>query len=211
MGAMKDRSKTSAPPNKHRERTEATLRELLDAAERIFVRDGFERAQLETIAAETGRTRGAVYAHFKSKQDLFLALLERRARTRMDEVKEEVQRAKSQRERKQIVRKAFVGAMLDPDWALLLLEFKLFALRNRESQARLRALKEMLSQEKNSLFSGSAKIGGRQRAALDLSFAVLRGIPSALVLESKFDPALASVEKTRALLAAIFDAVMPEE
>src|SRR5580692_2979373 len=70
--------------NKHQAKTEATLRELLDAAEKIFVRDGYERTQIETIAAEVGRTKGAVYAHFKGKEDLFLALFERNIRSRME-------------------------------------------------------------------------------------------------------------------------------
>jgi AcrR family transcriptional regulator len=59
--------------NKHQLRTETTRRELLDAAEEVFVRDGFEKARLETIAAAIGGTKGAVYAHFENKEDLFIA------------------------------------------------------------------------------------------------------------------------------------------
>ena len=72
--------------NKHQVKTEATLRSVLDASERVFVRDGYERAQIETIAAEAGRTKGAVYAHFRSKEDIFFALLERKAKSRRDEL-----------------------------------------------------------------------------------------------------------------------------
>ena len=36
------------------------------------------RARSWTIAAAAGRTKGAVYAHFKNKEDLFLALFEQR-------------------------------------------------------------------------------------------------------------------------------------
>lgn len=71
--------------NKHQVKTEATLRSVLDASERVFVRDGYERAQIETIAAEAGRTKGAIYAHFRSKEDIFFALLERKAQARRDE------------------------------------------------------------------------------------------------------------------------------
>jgi AcrR family transcriptional regulator len=70
---------------KHQVKTEATLRSVLDASERVFVRDGYERAQIETIAAEAGRTKGAIYAHFRSKEDIFFALLERKAKGRRDE------------------------------------------------------------------------------------------------------------------------------
>ena len=57
-------------------RTEATRRKLLEAAEQIFARDGYEAARLEDIAAPAGYTRGAFYANFESKEDIFFALLE---------------------------------------------------------------------------------------------------------------------------------------
>ena len=57
-------------------RTEATRKKLLAAAERIFARSGYEAARLEDIAAAAGYTRGAFYANFDSKEDIFLALLE---------------------------------------------------------------------------------------------------------------------------------------
>src|ERR1700688_3360248 len=59
------------------ERTEATKRKLLAAAKRIFAQEGFEAARLEDIAARAGYTRGAFYANFESKEDIFFALLER--------------------------------------------------------------------------------------------------------------------------------------
>ncbi len=65
--------------NKHQQKSEATRRKLLEAALRIFVRDGFEAARLEDIAKESGHTRGAFYANFDTKEDLFLALLEQQA------------------------------------------------------------------------------------------------------------------------------------
>src|SRR5580658_3485401 len=74
---------TAREQNKHQQRTEATRRALLDAARRIFARDGFEAARIEEIAGATGHTRGAFYAHFSSKEDLFFALLEQDAGERL--------------------------------------------------------------------------------------------------------------------------------
>src|SRR5882724_5891509 len=68
------------------ERTEATRQKLLAAAERIFAKDGFEAARLEDISAGAGYTRGAFYANFKSKEDIFFALLEEWVRERIDSV-----------------------------------------------------------------------------------------------------------------------------
>ena len=59
-------------------KTEAqkTRRYLLDAALEVFWRDGVIRASLQAIAQEAGVTRGALYWHFKNKEDLFETLFE---------------------------------------------------------------------------------------------------------------------------------------
>ena len=64
--------------NKHQVRTEETQAKILAAAEATFSERGFESAQLEEVAARAGHTRGAIYAHYASKEDLFLALMEHR-------------------------------------------------------------------------------------------------------------------------------------
>src|SRR5712671_687588 len=66
------------------DRTRATRRKLLDAAKRIFAQDGFEAARLEDIAAGAGYTRGAFYANFKDKEEIFFALLEEWVRERIE-------------------------------------------------------------------------------------------------------------------------------
>lgn len=59
-------------------KTEAqkTRQHLLDAALEVFWRDGITRASLQAIAQEAGVTRGALYWHFKNKEDLFETLFE---------------------------------------------------------------------------------------------------------------------------------------
>ena len=60
------------------ERQEQTRRELLDAAARVFVKRGFQGSSVEEISAEAGYTRGAFYSNFKSKEELFVELLQDR-------------------------------------------------------------------------------------------------------------------------------------
>ena len=50
---------------------------LLDAAAGVFARRGLDGATLEEIAEAAGFTRGAVYHHFASKEELFLAVITR--------------------------------------------------------------------------------------------------------------------------------------
>ncbi len=58
-------------------RLDHTRAMLLDAAEELFVRKGVSGAALEEIADAAGYTRGAIYAHFGGKEELFLAVIER--------------------------------------------------------------------------------------------------------------------------------------
>jgi AcrR family transcriptional regulator len=53
-----------------------TRAELLRAANRLFLRDGYAATSLGAIAEEAGLTKGAVYSNFESKEDLFLVVLQ---------------------------------------------------------------------------------------------------------------------------------------
>lgn len=65
-------------------RVEHTRALLLDAAEELFARKGFRGAALEDIADAAGYTRGAIYAHFGGKEELFLAVIERNRQQFLD-------------------------------------------------------------------------------------------------------------------------------
>ncbi len=56
---------------------EATREGILDAAELCFLEDGVFRTTLERIAARAGYTRGAVYWHFKNKQEVLEVVIDR--------------------------------------------------------------------------------------------------------------------------------------
>jgi len=55
---------------------EERRRDILDAARRRFVRDGYSRARLDDLARDAGLSKGGVYFHFRSKREIFDALLE---------------------------------------------------------------------------------------------------------------------------------------
>jgi AcrR family transcriptional regulator len=68
------------------ERQQRTRDELIDAAERLFSRQGFHATSIDAVAAEAGFTKGAVYSNFASKEDLFFAVYERRVDRRVEEM-----------------------------------------------------------------------------------------------------------------------------
>ncbi|MBN9500920.1 MAG: helix-turn-helix transcriptional regulator [Armatimonadetes bacterium] len=51
---------------KPQSRSLQTRESLLRAAELVFAKVGYERAQMEEIAAAAGYSKGGLYAHFKS-------------------------------------------------------------------------------------------------------------------------------------------------
>src|SRR5664279_3990822 len=129
--------------SKQQIRIKETQARLLNAAEEVFVRDGYESAQLDQIAAVAGRSKGAVYGHFKSKEDLFLALFEHRTRSYIDGLFSSLQKCTNRKQSMDAFRDFYVGLASDKTWPILSLEFKLFALRHPESKERLRKSFEM--------------------------------------------------------------------
>ena len=49
---------------------------ILDSALQVFVKNGYSEARMDDIVNESGMSKGAIYYHYKSKKDLFLALIE---------------------------------------------------------------------------------------------------------------------------------------
>lgn len=58
------------------ERSRATRRRILTAAERVFAEKGYEGARLSDIAAAAGCSVGTLYFRFKDKDALFFAIAE---------------------------------------------------------------------------------------------------------------------------------------
>lgn len=197
--------------SKQQLRTQETQARLLNAAEEVFVRDGYEAAQLDEIAARADRSKGAVYNHFKSKEDLFLALFEHRTRSFIDRLMNDLEKCANRKQRHEVFREFFVGLAADRTWPILTLEFKLFAIRHPESKERLRKAFEM----SKPAYGGEAykqmfgALTGEQRADNDLALAALGPIVTGLILESYFEPQVLSEKGLRRILGRIFDAMIP--
>jgi TetR/AcrR family transcriptional repressor of mexJK operon len=59
---------------------------ILDAATTVFLREGYERASVDTIAAEAGVSKRTIYNHFRDKRELFVTIVER-ARALANEIR----------------------------------------------------------------------------------------------------------------------------
>ncbi|MGQ0676505.1 MAG: TetR/AcrR family transcriptional regulator [Rhodospirillales bacterium] len=58
--------------------SEQKRRQILEAAGRLFLRQGFEATTMDAIAREAGVSKATVYAHAKNKQELFAGIVNAR-------------------------------------------------------------------------------------------------------------------------------------
>ncbi len=203
-------SMASSALNKHQQKTETTRRKLLAAAQRIFARDGFEAARIDDIASEAGHTRGAFYANFKSKEDLFLVLLEERAAIQVNKLRETLENCSGEEERMERLRNYYVSRATDRQWSILTLEFKLYAFRHGKLRAKLarahRSIKAKMKLEDIRLLLPSKFLRGPETRELQRT--LLEGILQGLVLEHAYDPTAVSSEQIEKGLGQLFDAVV---
>jgi AcrR family transcriptional regulator len=197
--------------NKPQARTEATKAKILDAAQSSFAELGFEYAQLDEVAARAGCSRGAIYAHYASKEELFLELMENRIHTRFAAMRKKVEDEPNMKKRPEIFKRWLASQVCDPSWGTLTLEFKLYAVRRPEMREKLLSLYEALFKEDGKDFveilfeKGLTKTA---RNAAERRLAVLGGAISGMVLESHFRPALLPANHLRQLAEELFDALV---
>ena len=129
--------------NKLEKKTEITRSALFRAARQTIVNEGYERAQLETIAKRAGRTKGSVYAHFTSKEDLFLAMMEFIIAERGKAVSS-LSLNQTGEALRLAVRALIIQVALDDEWIVLILEYKLYTMRNPHTATRIRAMYNQL-------------------------------------------------------------------
>ncbi len=198
-----------APLNKHQQRTQVTKARLLDAAYHVFTRDGFEAARIEDIAADAGYTRGAFYAHFKTKEDLFFALLEQKAAAHIEELRAALEVCRDDDEKLARLREFYVSKSAQREWSILVLEFKLYALRRRRKRARLAEVHRRIRGAVQVRIQASIAAPLKTTEDVpDASRAALESALTALVLERAYDPKRVSEAQARELLGQIFDALV---
>ena len=79
------RPRAATTPPRRREQAAATRREILEAAQRLFERDGYGATTMAAIAAEAGVALKTVYLAFETKSGLLRALWHLRLRGDEDE------------------------------------------------------------------------------------------------------------------------------
>lgn len=187
-------------------RTEATRSKLLRSAEQIFARDGFNAARIEDIVEAAGYTRGAFYANFDSKEELFMALLEDCVRRRIADIHELMERAGTAQLQAEALRDYYARLAKQRKWVLILMEYKLFAIRHPAVRARLQRRMRGLRAEGIRILTNLAQALGNRPPVSGATAGVAMGaLANALVMEQLVDPAILSSEELYKLLSLVFD------
>ena len=174
-----------------------TRRHLIEAAAVVFARNGFHGSSLDEVAATAGFTKGTVYSNFKSKDELFLALLDDRMESQAVQVLEaldtiggmEPDGEEQLRRMREVIERTW-----DEEWSALYLEFVLYARRNPQARAKLSERMKHQHELARHMFAREyERVGGQPLFPLDLvtmiSLAVFEGLSIArLVDESAVTP-----------------------
>ena len=64
----------------------AKRRQIIDGARRVFLAQGFDASSMGAIAREAGVSKGTLYVYFKSKEELFEAIVDERRRRQAEEI-----------------------------------------------------------------------------------------------------------------------------
>lgn len=172
-----------------RESQQATRTRLIDAAEKFFVRYGFDASPVERIAEAAGFSRGAFYSNFRDKDELFIAVLNRRRRAIFDALAEVFRREPDIAKRLLAVRDWYAHQGQQKQWTVLETEFTLRAIRNRAVRARLAALRRQELETYASLIaqhfleSGIRPIERPETIALSL-MAIVQGLGTLSLVET---------------------------
>jgi AcrR family transcriptional regulator len=166
------------------ERRQETREQLLAAAERVFAARGYHGASVAEIADAAGYTTGALYSNFAGKEELFLALLDRRQADQSEALA-----ASGVRNTAAGAGIADVAAPVDPDawtWGLLALEFYLYAMREPrlrpELASRYRAMRTELGK---ALMPSGRSVAGWTPS--DLATATM-ALSTGLGIQASLDP-----------------------
>ena len=172
-------------------RLEHTRSLLLDAAEEVFAEKGFTPATLDDIAYTAGYTKGAIYKHFATKEDLFLAVSDRYWRRYFDNFAEVMSTASQigARELDEIAERwRELSRDRGAEHAALGHEFTLYLLRNPDARERVAAKRaEVVEALAKFIVEGIDRLGGALLIP-PLTFAhILVATTDSVVLGSQLD------------------------
>ncbi len=194
-----------ALPLSRKESQAQTRARLIAVGREHFLRYGLADSVAEKIAAEAGYTRGALYANFRNKDELFLAVMQSSVESEMLNFRSILESDSAVHEKFRMMRESVGNLVTNPAWVLLQAEFQAKALRDDairmaflEQQERRRADGAILLRE------CASKLGLVLSASPEAIVAVLNSLTEGLALRQAIS-GQREPEKAKLLALLCFD------
>ncbi len=173
-------------PRRQEERKADTRARLLAAAAELFASQGVDAVSVDAVAEAAGRTSGAVYAHFRSKQGLLLALLDSMKDSSLALMLAEVAVRETPDQQLRAVWEHASGA---GGWDLLQHELWLRAARDPDVARVVRARStRALDYSARQLAGWSRQVGARPVDDPTATAVLVRALLTGLALQRRIDP-----------------------
>jgi AcrR family transcriptional regulator len=159
---------------------------LLHAAASVFSKRGLEQASIDEVAGEAGYTKGAFYANFKSKEELFLAMLDEQFAQRLEELEELMDSDLPLADVTRVAGEQFHDYLrANDDWERLFFEFAAHAAREPEFRTELVTRYSALREAKARIFEkhGLHDMPVSPEDIATMTFAMANGLALEQVLE----------------------------
>ena len=130
------------------EKQQRTRGALLRSASKLFCRRGLEGTSVDEVAEDAGYTKGAFYANFKSKEELFLVMLDEKFSRELERIDRALAGTGDADQEARTAAADYIHFASDEEWPRLYFEFAAHAARNEEFRQELatrqRAMRERL-------------------------------------------------------------------
>jgi AcrR family transcriptional regulator len=120
-----------------REKQQLTRQALLEAAARLFCERGLEGTSIDEVAQAAGYTKGAFYANFKSKEELFLVMLDEQFAAELERLDRALAGTDEPQEEARAAAADFIHYASGNEWPSLYFQFIAHAARNEEFRQEL--------------------------------------------------------------------------
>jgi AcrR family transcriptional regulator len=147
-----------------REKQQQTRKSLLEAAAQLFCRHGLEGASVDEVAQAAGYTKGAFYANFKSKEELFLVMLDERFAEELERLDHALAGTQEPNEEARAAAADFIHFASDDDWPKLYFQFVVQATRDEEFRQELATRLVAMRKRLGEIFKRWIEASGHHRA-----------------------------------------------
>ena len=196
-----------------REESQAQTRAtLISMGRKHFLRYGLGGAVAEKIAEDAGYSRGALYANFDGKEDLFLAVIREEQAWRSNIFRSILRDEPSSKKRLRKMRDTIADTYTNRDWIVLRAEFEAGALRSE------RIRQSFVEMHRQQIHDGGELVKDLLKSSEVISrlkpddfIMVMHNLAHGLAVTQKILGAELSQKSTRGLIQSLFDHLMSSE